>query len=161
MEGPDHAPRFLRPLSFAANPAATLGDDPINPNQPKATAITRVAVQGPGGIIGCFLEANNVKEAVKAAARQIAEDCGLHVDLELWTDPRTGPRRRLGELPFVAVDGPGNVVEIGCVRCRGAAFGSPDSPASRNRANGSPNNLAPDRGRRQGQALRAALTRRP
>ena len=84
---------------------------PSNPPQPKETAM-RIAVKSAGGIVECFLHADNADEGAKDAARQIAEDYGLPVNLELWSDPADGTPRRLGELRFVALDGQGNVVDL-------------------------------------------------
>ena len=69
----------------------------------------RIAVKGAGGVTRCFVHADHIEEAVKAAGTQVAEYCGLPVELELWTDPPAGPRHRLGQLRFVAVtvDGTG------------------------------------------------------
>ena len=56
----------------------------------------RIAVKSAGGVTECFLHAENAAEAARDAARQIAEDYGLPVDLELWSDPPDGgapPRR--------------------------------------------------------------------
>ena len=72
----------------------------------------RIAVKSAGGITECFLNADNPEEGAKDAARQIAEDYGLPVDLELWTDPPDGPPRRLGELRFVALAGDGTVLDL-------------------------------------------------
>ena len=73
----------------------------------------RIAVKSAGGVTECFLHAANAAEGVKDAARQIAEDYGLPVDLELWSDPPDGTApRRLGELRFVALAGDGTVVEL-------------------------------------------------
>ena len=72
----------------------------------------RIAVKSAGGITECFLHVDNVEEGARDAAKQIAEDYGLPVDLELWSDPPDGPPRRLGELRFVALDGDGTVVQL-------------------------------------------------
>ena len=72
----------------------------------------RIAVKSAGGITECFLHAENAEEAAKDATKQIAEDYGLPVDLELWSDPPDGTPRRLGELRFVALDGDGTVVHL-------------------------------------------------
>lgn len=73
----------------------------------------RIAVKSAGGIVECFLHADNAEEGAKDAARQIAEDYGLPVDLELWSDPPgDGPPRRIGELRFVALDGDGTVLQL-------------------------------------------------
>ena len=73
----------------------------------------RIAVKSAGGIVECFLHAENAEEGAKDAAKQIAEDYGLPVDLELWSDPPDGGTpRRLAELRFVALDGQGTVLEL-------------------------------------------------
>ena len=105
-----HGSVFPDPRQAAAVPTA--GADPSNPNQPKETATMRIAVRSAGGITECFLHVDNVAEGARDAAKQIAEDYGLPVDLELWTDPTDGPPRRLGELRFVALDGDGTVVQL-------------------------------------------------
>ena len=84
---------------------ATTAADTRNP--PQETTPMRIAVKSAGGITECFLHADNAAEGAKDAARQIAEDYGLPVDLELWTDSPDGPPRRLGELRFV-----GTVLEL-------------------------------------------------
>ena len=105
-----HATVFPEPRQAAAVPTA--GADPSSPNQPQENATMRIAVKSAGGITECFLHAENAEEGAKDAARQIAEDYGLPVDLELWSDPPDGPPRRLGELRFVALDGDGTVVQL-------------------------------------------------
>ena len=85
--------------------------NPSNPPQPEENPM-RIAVKSAGGIVECFLHAENAEESAKDAARQIAEDYGLPVDLELWTDPPDGPPRRLGELRFVALAGDGTVLDL-------------------------------------------------
>lgn len=73
----------------------------------------RIAVKSAGGIVECFLHADNAEEGAKDAAKRIAEDYGLPVDLELWSDPPDGGTpRRLTELRFVALDGEGTVLEL-------------------------------------------------
>ena len=72
----------------------------------------RIAVKSAGGITECFLHAENAAEGARDAAKQIAEDYGLPVDLELWSDPTNEPPRRLGELRFVALDGQGTVLQL-------------------------------------------------
>ena len=73
----------------------------------------RIAVKSTGGIVECFLHADNAAEAAQDAARQIAEDYDLPVDLELWSDPPDGgPARRLGDLRFVALAGDGTVLQL-------------------------------------------------
>ncbi len=72
----------------------------------------RIAVKSAGGITECFLHVDTVAEGARDAARQIAEDYGLPVDLELWSAPRDGPPRRLGKFRFVALDGDGTVVQL-------------------------------------------------
>ena len=74
----------------------------------------RFAVKSAGGITEAFLHADNVDEAVKDAAKQIAADYDLPVDLELWTAPPQGghPSRR-AEFRFVAVDQNGDVIDLG------------------------------------------------
>ena len=74
----------------------------------------RIAVKSAGGITECFLHVDNVEEGSREAARQIAEDYGLPVDIELWSDSPDGPApsRKLGELRFVALDGNGNLVQL-------------------------------------------------
>ena len=105
-----HASVFPAPQQAAAVPTA--GADPSNPNQPKETPTMRIAVKSAGGITECFLHVDNVEEGARDAAKQIAEDYGLPVDLELWSDPPDGTPRRLGELRFVALDGDGTVVQL-------------------------------------------------
>ena len=74
----------------------------------------RIAVKSAGGITESFIHVENVEEGVRQAARQIAQDYALPTDIELWSDrPDGAPPRKLGELRFVAVDGEGNVVELG------------------------------------------------
>ena len=86
---------------------------PRNPHQPKETKTMRIAVKSAGGIVECFLHADNAEEGAKDAAKRIAEDYGLPVDLELWSDPPDGGTpRRLTELRFVALDGEGTVLEL-------------------------------------------------
>ena len=73
----------------------------------------RITVKSAGGITECFLHADNAAEGARDAARQIAEDYGLPVDLELWSDrPDCGPASKLGDLRFVAVTGDGTVLEL-------------------------------------------------
>jgi len=73
----------------------------------------RIAVKSAGGIVECFLHAENADEGAKDAARQIAEDYGPPVDLELWSDPPDGSApRRFAELRFVALDVQGTVLEL-------------------------------------------------
>ena len=72
----------------------------------------RIAVKSPGGITECFLHAENADAAAQDAARQIAADYGLPVDLQLWSDPADGPPRRLGELRFVALADDGTVLQL-------------------------------------------------
>ena len=98
----------------APSPATTTAaDNPSNPPQPKETTTMRIAVKSAGGITECFLHADNAAEGARDAARQIAEDYGLPVDIELWSDPPDGgTARRLGELRFVALAGDGTVVEL-------------------------------------------------
>ena len=73
----------------------------------------RFAVKIAGGITEAFLQADDVGEAVKDAAKQIAADYELPVDLELWTAPPQGsqPSRR-AEFRFV-VDQNGDVIDLG------------------------------------------------
>ena len=73
----------------------------------------RIAVKSAGGVTECFLHAENAAEGARVAARQIAEDYGLPVDLELWSEPPDGGTpRRLGELRFVVLDRDGTVVDL-------------------------------------------------
>ncbi len=93
-----------------STPAAGI---PSNPSQPQEPATMRIAVKSAGGIVECFLHADNAEEGAKDAAKQIAEDYGLPVDLELWSDPPDGSApRQLGELRFVALAGDGTVVQL-------------------------------------------------
>jgi len=85
--------------------------NPTHPSQPKETTM-RIAVKSAGGITECFLHAANAEEGAQDAARRIAEDYGLPVDLELWSDPPDGAPRRLGELRFVALAGDGTVHQL-------------------------------------------------
>ena len=94
-------------------PAGTSGTDPFNPTQPKETETMRIAVKSAGGITESFLHAENHEQGVRQAARRIAEDYGLPIDIELWSaNPDGRPPRRLGGFRFVAVDGGRNVVEL-------------------------------------------------
>ena len=105
-----HAAVFARRDPSPATPTAS--GNPSNRSQRKETATMRIAVKSAGGIVECFLHAGNADEGAKDAARQIAEDYGLPVDLELWSDPPDGPARRLGELRFVALAGDGTVLQL-------------------------------------------------
>ena len=105
-----HATVF--PDSRQAAGVPTAGANPSNPDQPKETATMRIAVKSAGGVTECFLHVDNVAEGARDAARQIAEDYGLPVEIELWSDPPDGTPRRLGELRFVALDGDGTVVQL-------------------------------------------------
>ncbi|MCY3813567.1 MAG: hypothetical protein OXH15_17375 [Gammaproteobacteria bacterium] len=104
--------------AVAAHHTAVFGPVPSpnagNPSDPPPTKETtmRIAVKSAGGITECFLHAENAKEGAKDAARQIAEDYGLPVDVELWSDPPDGAPRRLGELRFVALAGDGTVLQL-------------------------------------------------
>ena len=69
----------------------------------------RIAVKSAGGVTECFLHVENAEEGAKDAAQQIAEDYGLPVDLELWSDR---PASKLVDLRFVAVTGDGTVLEL-------------------------------------------------
>ena len=89
----------------------TAGKHPSNPPQPEDTTM-RIAVKSAGGITESFLHVDNAEEGAKDAARQIVEDYGLPVDLELWSDPPDGPPRRLRGLRFVALDDDGTVLEF-------------------------------------------------
>ena len=106
-----HATVFA-PRAQAVGTVPTPGTDPFNPTQPKETNTMRIAVKSAGGITECFLHVDNVAEGARDTAKQIAEDYGLPVDLELWSDPPDGTPRRLGELRFVALDGDGTVVQL-------------------------------------------------
>lgn len=87
--------------------------DASNPPQSKETTPMRIAVKSAGGVTECFLHVENAEEGAKDAAQQIAEDYGLPVDLELWSDrPDCGPASKLGDLRFVAVTGDGTVLEL-------------------------------------------------
>ena len=72
----------------------------------------RIAVKSAGGITECFLHAANAAEGAQDAARQIAEDYGLPVDLQLWSDPADRPPRRVAELRFVALADDGTVLQL-------------------------------------------------
>ena len=72
----------------------------------------RIAVKSAGGITECFLHVDNVDEGVSEAAKQIVEDYGLPVDLELFSDPPDGSSRRLGGFRFVAVTPDGTVIQL-------------------------------------------------
>ena len=72
----------------------------------------RIAVKSAGGVTECFLHVENAEAGAKDAAKQIAEDYGLPVHLELWSDPPDGSSDRLGELRFVALAGDGTVLEL-------------------------------------------------
>ena len=96
-----------------APPAPAASEHPSDPPQPKETTTMRIAVKSAGGIVECFLHADNAEEGAQDAARQIAGDYGLPVDLELWSDPSDGSTpRQLGELRFVALAGDGTVVQL-------------------------------------------------
>ena len=102
------------PEAHLAGAASTVAQHPSKPHQPKETQTMRIAVKSAGGITESFVHVENVEEGVKEAAKQIAEDYGLPTDIELWSDnPDSGPPGKLGEFRFVAVDGAGNVVELG------------------------------------------------
>lgn len=105
-----HAAVFERPDPPPDQTPAAVRDA-SNPPQPKKTPM-RIAVKSAGGITECFLHADNAAEGAKDAARQIAEDYGLPIDLELWSDHPDGPPRPLGEFRFVALDGHGNVIQL-------------------------------------------------
>ena len=117
-----HAGAFGEPATRPAAGASAAGRDPFPrtagrapriPHQPKETTTMRIAVKSAGGIVECFLHADNATAGAKDAARQIAEDYGLPTDLELWSDlPDGGTPRRLGELRFVALAADGTVLEL-------------------------------------------------
>ena len=106
-----HAAVFARPGPPPDKAPAGVRDA-SNPPHSKETTM-RIAVKSAGGVTECFLHAENAAECARVAARQIAEDYGLPVDLELWSDPSDGGTpRRLGELRFVVLDRDGTVVEL-------------------------------------------------
>ena len=107
-----HAAVCAGPGRTPAGSTPTADDDLASPTQPRETTAMRIAVKSPGGITECFLHAENADAAAQGAAKQIAADYGLPVDLELWSDPPDGAPRRLGELRFVAVDDAGTVLQL-------------------------------------------------
>ena len=108
-----HHATVFAPGAHPAGAIPTAATDPFNPTQPKETNTMRIAANSAGGITECFLDAENHEQGVRQAARRIAEDHGLPIDIELWSaNPDGRPPRRLGAFRFVAVDGGGNVVEL-------------------------------------------------